>query len=318
MLPWGLSMLWENDDPHVALRERFGFAGLPAVAGWTAIVLDQVWGLTATGCPRMVISDQNAVVWVETGRGGLVVKWSRAPERFPGLDATARLVRLLERQGVPVAAPVAASNGQDRVVQDGPRGPLSIGVLPELSGDWLDVADETAVRAAGACLAQVHEALRGQNDERLVRPGVDEPLRSEVGRWLTDHDPGRAPAASLRLAALLSQLPDLDDEPQLVHNDFRAANLLTRDSTIVGVLDFDDVGRQHRVADLARASVYLATRFTDWHPTPPAVRRQLRAGYESVRPLAPAERGWLEALVLWDSIRAVPAGADPGGWAEAV
>jgi Ser/Thr protein kinase RdoA (MazF antagonist) len=273
MLPMGLSMLWERVEPEQALRERFGFEGFADVVEWVPGVLAEVWGIEVAGCGRMVISDQNAIVWADTDRGPLVVKWSRAQEQFGRLEASARLLRVLDERGVPVAAPATAVDGRERVVIDGPVGKLSVAVLPEISGDWLDIEDEEAVRAAGACLAELHNALAGYDDERL-------------------------PTSDPRVQLPAELLPR-DDEKQLVHNDFRAANVLTQGSKVVGVLDFDEITRGHRVEDLAHAAVYLATRFTDWGPTPPAVRRTLRAGYESVRQLSPAEDECYQALVDW-------------------
>lgn len=316
MLPTGVSMLWEPVEAGAALRERFGFGDLDDVSTWLAEQLSRTWGVTATGTDRLVISDQNAVVWVSSDRGPLVVKWSRAAEHFARLDAATELLGLLGERGVPVAGPVAAVDGRVRVVLDGPLGPLSVTVLPELVGDWLDVADEVAVRAAGACLAGLHEALRDQTDR--VGVAAADGSRTRVEHWLDTADRGLAPEASRRLRHLLVDLPEPDDAPQLVHNDFRAANLLVRDSEVVGVLDFDDMVVDHRVADLAHSAVYLATRFRDWGPTPAAVRQVFRAGYESVRPLGTTEARWYDVVVLWQSIAAIPAGEDPTGWAAAV
>lgn len=317
MLPLGLSMLWEPVEPDVALRKRFGFDSLGTVAEWVSTVLQETWGITVRGCSRMVISDHNAIVWVESNRGDLVVKWSRARERFTSLDASTRLLRTLAGRGIPVASPIATADGLDRVTLEGPSGALSVTVLPELTGDWLDVKDHAAVRSAGACLAEVHGALGASHHDvspRSARAG----LKERIGAWLADGDRGLAPEASRRLKDLLSGTPELDDEPQWVHNDFRAANILTRDSKVVGVLDFDDVMVEHRVNDLAKACVYLGTRFTEWRPTPTVVRRTLRAGYESVRPLGAAEARWFEILVLWQGLQAIPGENDPAGWASAL
>jgi Ser/Thr protein kinase RdoA (MazF antagonist) len=302
-------MLWETVDPEVALRERFGFGGFSAAAEWVVTVLGTTWGIRAHGCSRIAISDQNAIGWVSSDRGRLILKWSRAGERFARLDASTRLLRDLARQGVPVAAPIATVHRRDRTVLDGPAGELSVAVHPELDGTWLDVSDPEAVHAAGACLARVHGALAHAEGE------PPEGLRPRIQRWLDVGDRGFAPEASRRLSELLAATPELDDDVQLVHNDYRAANLLTRGSEIVGVLDFDEVLLDHRVSDLAKAGVYLATRFTDWRPTPSAVRRTLRAGYESVRPLQPVEARWWEVLVLWHGVMAVPGRDDPHGWA---
>jgi Ser/Thr protein kinase RdoA (MazF antagonist) len=324
MLPFGLSMLWEPVEPEAALRERFGFDGLGAVADWAATTLDETWGITAGRCSRVVISDQNAIVWLQSDQGDLVLKWSRARERFASLAASTRLLRALQGHGIPVASPFATRDGRDRATLEGPSGALSVTVLPELSGDWLDVDDHAAVHSAGASLAQLHRALgeidhdlrSTENASATATPAKG--LTEWIDGWLASGDRGYAPEASRRLRGLLSAAAELEDKAQLVHNDFRAANLLTRDSQVVGVLDFDEVVVGHRVNDLAKASVYLGTRFTEWRPTPTAARQTFRAGYESVRPLGPAEATWFEILLLWQGILAIPGENDPAGWAAAL
>ncbi|WP_432945878.1 phosphotransferase enzyme family protein [Kribbella sp. CA-253562] len=275
MLPMGLSMLWEKTEPEQALRERFGLTGFEAAGEWVGEVLGAVWGIEAAGCGRLVISDQNAIVWMDSDRGPLVVKWSRAQGQFDRLEASTGLLRVLDERGVPVAAPIPAPDGRVRVVVDGPACELSLAVLPEVTGDWLDVEDEDAVRAAGACLAELHNALTGYDDDRLIHNDT-RPRPTGV--------PG---------------VPPLDDAKQPVHNDFRAANILTRGPKIVAVLDFDELAWGHRVEDLAQAAIYLGTRFTNWQPTSPAVRRTFREGYETVRPLRPAEDRAFEPLLRW-------------------
>lgn len=308
-------MLWESVEPQAAMRERFGFAGFEEAAGWVTAMLGKTWAVTALNCSRMVISDQNAIVWVGSDRGGLIVKWSRDQERFERLDASTRLLGQLASQGIPVAAPIPTVDDRTRVTLDGPMSALSVTVLPELLGDWLNVLDQEAVRAAGACLARLHAALGTiAHDGSPAFTGFPE----LVDDWLTHRDRGFAPEASERLRAKLSAAPVLEDVPQLVHNDFRAANLLTRQSSIIGVLDFDEVVVGHRVSDLARASVYLGTLFTGWGPTSAEVKRTLRAGYESVRPLGPDEAQWLEILVLWHGLMAIPSAHDTAGWADAL
>ncbi|WP_129667738.1 phosphotransferase [Phytoactinopolyspora endophytica] len=318
MLPLGLSMLWESVEPDVALKERFGFDSFGTVTAWASMALDETWGISVGRCSRMVISDHNAILWVKSDQGDLVVKWSRARERFTSLEASTRLLRTLAERGIPVASPIATADGLDRVTLQGPSGALSVTVLPELTGDWLDAKDHAAVLSAGACLAEVHRALGASHHDVPPISTRAKGLNERIDDWLARRDRGFAPEASRRLKRLVSRLPELDDEPQLVHNDFRAANILTRDSKVVGVLDFDDVVVEHRVKDLAKACVYLGTRFTEWQPTPTAVRQTLRAGYESVRPLSPAEARWFETLVLWQGLQAIPGENDTAGWASAL
>jgi Ser/Thr protein kinase RdoA (MazF antagonist) len=311
-------MLWETADPQEALHHRFGWDCVDQAVEWISASLARAWGVTSHDCRRLVISGHNAIAWVESDRGALVIKWSRAVPHFGGLAASTQLLSRLGDRGLPVAVPIRSAGGADRVVLDGPGGPLSVAVLPELDGGWLDVDDAMAVEAAGACLAGVHLALDGYTDARLWRPAEAEPPDRRLQRWLVDCDPDLAPGATARLAELTAGLPPLDSRSQPVHNDFRAANILTRDERIVGVLDFDEVAWDHPVSDLAKAGVYLGTLFRNWRPTPDAARRELRTGYASVRPLTPLESRWLEALTLWQAIVAVPRSHDPAGWARAL
>ncbi|RCK70484.1 aminoglycoside phosphotransferase [Desertihabitans brevis] len=299
-------MLWETVEAQDALRDRFGFDDLDAVAQWLIATLRDGWAITAVEVRRVVLSDQNAIAWASTDRGALVVKWSRAEALFPVLEATTVVLGTLGTRGLPVAAPLPAVGGRVRLVRTGPRGPLSVAVLPELSGDWLDITDESAVRDAGACLARLHEALADCSGDRLPRGARTSASPTDIRHWVTAEGHRLPDDVARRLDELLTDLPELDDRPQLVHQDYRAANLLVRDGRVVGVLDFDELGIGRRVHDLAHASVYLATRFTDWGPTPASIQQQLRTGYESVRPLGKAERHWWDVLVLWQGLRAFP------------
>ena len=72
-------MLWERTvEPAAALRTRFGFDGFEAAVDWIATVLDEAWAIDLVTCGRVVISDHNAIVWVESNHGPLVEQWSSA------------------------------------------------------------------------------------------------------------------------------------------------------------------------------------------------------------------------------------------------
>jgi homoserine kinase type II len=47
---------------------------------------------------------------------------------------------------------------------------------------------------------------------------------------------------------------------------------------------------------------------------PAGVRAQFLAGYQAECPLTPVEAGWLDILVLWQTLVMVPPGDDPTGW----
>ncbi|BDZ51350.1 homoserine kinase type II [Frondihabitans sucicola] len=306
MFPSGVSMLWESIDATEAFRSRFGFTGFDQGSSWLTSTLRDRWALTVLHCERIVISDQNAIAWVEVEEGGqtLICKWSGAEARFAKLAATTDLISALAERGVPVAAPILSRSGQGREVIAGPSRPFSVSVQPVVEGAPLDVADDAAVRRAGAHLARLHQAmaeLPTASAELAHRaPHVD--LRTRVLDWMAGSS--RPPDSDGRLLRDLSALPALDVGPQAVHNDYRSANLVTRDSQVVAILDFDEVAWDHPVSDLAHAGVYLGTLFREWGPTSAAARQILLEGYESVRALTGPEREWFGFLTSWYSILA--------------
>lgn len=313
-------MLWESTEPQSALQGRFGLDSFDEAVSWLTKGLAQAWAIDVEACDRIAISGDNAIAWVRTDQGALVAKWSRAKYQFVRFTAIADLLRALHEQGVPVAPPLSSVDSQYRVIVDSGSLPLSMTVQPQIVGDLLDTTDKTAVRQAGACLASLHGALGIHEDSRLieVEPGQSLDLRQRIKTWLEREDAGRAPAASARLLDQIASLSQIDVEPQLIHNDFRASNIITAGSEILAVIDFDEVAWDYCISDLANAFVLLGTRFTKWQPTPASVRDTLLEGYQSVRPLTHLEHQWLQALVLWRGIRAIPAGDDPAGWANAV
>ncbi len=313
-------MLWESTEPRGALQHRFGLDSFDEAVSWLTKVLAQDWAVDVDACERIVISDDNAIAWVRTDRGSLVAKWSRAQDRFERLSAIADLLQALHQHGALVAAPLTSVNAQHRVTIGSGSSPLSMMVQPQIDGDLLDTTDETAVRQAGACLADLHSALAVHPDRRLIEDetGRSSDLGYRIETWLAHEDTGTAPAASARLRDQIASLPPIDRERQLIHNDYRASNILTAESEIRAVIDFDGVAWDYCISDLANAFVYLGTHFTNWQPTPASVRDALLDGYQSVRSLTRLEHHWLQVLALWRGIRAIPAGDDPAGWANAL
>ncbi len=132
---------------------------------------------------------------------------------------------------------------------------VSLVVYPVIDGDLLDVGDPAQVTEAGQMLATLHEALAAY------------PHRIDGGR-------------STR-------------REQLVHNDFRSANILHDGGSITAVLDFEEVTYRTRVADLAKATVLLGTRYHNWGPTSQQVREAFVAAYHDQAPLTSAEQNEL-------------------------
>jgi homoserine kinase type II len=134
---------------------------------------------------------------------------------------------------------------------------VSLGVFPVIEGDLLDVGDLAQVTEAGRMLATLHDAMAAYPR----RIGGGPPARHE----------------------------------QLVHNDFRSANLLHDGTSITAVLDFEEVTYRSRVSDLAQATVLLGTRYHNWGPTSQLVREAFVGAYCDQAPLTNAEQGQLQS-----------------------
>ena len=228
-------MLWESTEPAGALKQRFGFDNSIVAATWVTETLAASWDITVDHCDRIVISGWNAMAWISAGESPLIVKWSAFPKVFPRLKDAASVTVWLHERHIPVARPIQAVDGRHLVDTTNhargrfrsklalPGSRFLVGVLPVLGGDLLDTDDNAQVVDAGQMLAAVHDALAS----------YPHPVE------------GRRPSG----------------DEQLVHNDFRAANLLHDAKAITAVLDLEEITFDTRSADLGKAAVMLATRY---------------------------------------------------------
>lgn len=310
-----VEMLWEPVDPRDTLHSRFGFGSTDAVVAWVGSALHEMWGVQVASCSRVVMSDSNALAWVSTSSGRMIAKWSIAPQRFVRLEALARLTAWLADEGLPVSAPVPTPCGQVQVEFDG----VSICLQREIAGDLLDTNDPLEVRAAGATLSRLHDAL-AIGPEVATFPAPDAPpgpLADRVNGWLDSAPEHTPPVARDALRRLVADAPRDDLPVQLVHGDYRSANLLCVGQQVAAVIDFEEARFDHRIVELGRSAALLGTRFHHWRPVSSEVRSQFLDGYQSVRPLTATESAWWHAMVLWPSLMMVPAGEDRTGWTSA-
>jgi homoserine kinase type II len=128
------------------------------------------------------------------------------------------------------------------------------------------------------------------------------------GDLLAVDDPGHVDEAGRMLATLhraLATYPgqvgrsDRRAHTQLVHDDFRSANILHDGTRISAVLDFERITYDTRVADIAKSAVLLATRYRDWGPTDESVRTAYLSAYDEQAhdPLTTSERHEFDARV---------------------
>lgn len=309
-------MLWESDDPAEVLLTRFGLTDGRTARDWVATALTRHWGLDVSACERIVMSDHNALAWLTTPSGKLIAKWSVAPQRFARLSELADLTVWLAERGAPVSAPILTPDGNSHAESGG-----TFLVLQELiEGDPLEVANADQVRAAGAVLARLHGelALYPHADplgQSAMTPSGSLPVR--VTSWL-DAQPHHISSPLLTsMRRLMDAAPTEPMPTQLLHGDYRAANILCAGARVLAIIDFEEARFDHPIAELARSAVMLGTKFRNWGPVSSSVRADFLAGYESERRLSAVESRWWDILVGWYSLTMIPPDHDPTGWRAA-
>lgn len=307
------AMLWEATDAHTALRRRFGFDSAAAVEDWLRRAASAHYGIAVGEMERLAISSSNFLAWLRTDAGPLIAKCCGWAMLHPRLMQVAELLAWLEQEGLPVAVPLTAHAGTRQVMVDR----RSLGLLRVVKGELLEAREPKQARAAGAVLARLHRALAAYPlAEELGGPaaaGAAAPPALEVSirAWVAQKGLTAAQAevvaGSHDLLAQLeegapAQLAGQALPAQLVHHDFRAANLIWDGEQIAAVLDFEELRWGWRVEDLAWAAVHLGTLFHDWGPVPPAVHELFLNAYRAELPPTPEEEAWLPILLQWHGL----------------
>jgi homoserine kinase type II len=294
-----LSMLWEKTDPLVALQRRFQFESVHGAGRWLADLLANSYGISVEGVDRIIISAGNLLAWLHTPDGSIIAKCCAYPGIHQRRLAIAEMLAWLPEKGIPVSAPVPARDGALQIERDH----LSVGLQRVVRGDLLDLADPAQVRTAGEMLAELHRALADYPAAIDLAPTGRPDAKTEFGDWSQSAD---IVDADLRLL-IERRLDDLDKiDTQLVHFDYRSANVLTSAGKIIAILDFEEVQPLPRVADAAHAAVLLGCRYHDWAPMPVDVETAFLGAYERGAGLDRNERNWLRLFQLRYAIDAGP------------
>ncbi|MEZ4617874.1 MAG: phosphotransferase [Caldilineaceae bacterium] len=312
MMPLNPTMLWEATDPGAALLKRFRFASGAEAGAWLVTVLADVYGIEVVTVDRLVISAYNLLAWLTTTNGLFLAKCCSDDSAHERLVNVADLLGWLAQAQLPVSLPLLARTGARQVRRDH----LSIVVQRLISGELLDPAQAVQTQAAGVTLARFHRALDAYpcgtefGISSAVLP-LAETIAVSARRCKRQ---GGVPSLLIGIETLLRwveqhQLPMLT--PQLIHHDYRAANILWHAGKIAAVLDFDDVCWGYRVNDLAWSAVHLGTRYHHWGTVSEEVHDTFLAAYTSQHPLTEVEQAWLPRLMLWHSINL--AGSAVGG-----
>lgn len=307
-----VEMLWESCDPDDALVDRFGF-DVPSAASWVSGAVVAHWNRPVRSVERLVLSGSNLIAWITCEDARRVVKVSCDPSRHDRLASAIDRVVFADACGIPVSVPEATAGGTRQVLVDG----FAVSLQRVRPGPFLDVTVPEQVVAAGEALARLHLALARcpvavEPDDPWNRPPAA--LLEEWRGWNAPHLPS---AALERLRGLAAAARSHEPPRQVVHLDFRSANLLMVGDEVGTILDFEDAAVAAPVLDLARAGTLLGTRFREWSPISARVRSTFLAAYTRVRPLDAAERAWLPVALLWSGLAMIPDGDDPQGWGAA-
>ncbi len=314
-------------DAATALRQIAERVSLPAPSlepSQALAMLSEHYGLR--GDIQPLGSQQDLNVLMDTGQTQFVLKACHASYAEPELHAQHAALGVLRDRGLPVPSVLAAKDGDTLLTLPIDGQVLRVRVLEYLQGQpltrcgWLPAP---VMRAMGTLCAQVDRALADFDHEGLERTLQWDPRHAPalIDRLLSQVDDPRqrerlseaARAAALRLSPLMEQLPI-----QAVHLDITDDNTVwardaQREWQLQGLIDFGDLVRTWRVADL---SVTCAALLHHAEGDPFRVLAAVSA-YQAVNPLTEAELRALWPLVLNRAIVLVLSSAqqqaiDPG------
>lgn len=297
------TMLWESSNPHTVLAQRFHFATTDDATRWLIDRIGHTYGLTVVAVDRIVMSSYNLIAWLTTTNGPFLAKGCAFVMVHDRLRKVGELVLWLKQMQLPVSAPLVATIGAVQVLCDH----LSLSLQRVIPGELLDPTQPLQAEKAGVTLAQLHQALAMYPyATALATPAPVPSLSAQIAQWVQQRKATITDTTfTAHLTNLQEQVSQLATPPlatQLVHGDYRAANVLWREDDLAAVLDFEEVRWGYRVNDLAWATVHLGTRYHDWGPIGLDVQQTFLHSYRAAHPLDAAEEAWLPALLAWHSL----------------
>ncbi|HEY1015568.1 MAG TPA: phosphotransferase [Herpetosiphonaceae bacterium] len=245
----------------------------------------------------------SSIYRVEAADGPRILRvYGPPPHSAPGwIAAELAMLSFLERQGLAVAAPCPQADGSLMLtISDGAAArPAALFAFADGSPRWPPTEAESF--ALGAALARIHGSL----DAFAIPPGartydaaqlIDRPLS-----LMLPFVPAAADQAFLRelgaeIGAALAAIPQAAPWHGMLHGDVHQGNVHFDDAGAPTFFDFALCGAGWRVFDFT-GFLWPLRDDSIGQPGVRAACREFLAGYESVRPLAPAERAAIGACV---------------------
>ncbi len=243
------------------------------------------------------VSNSNFLVETETARYILTLYERRID--LSDLPWFLALKEYLADRGQPVPRPIRDKSGEALQQLEGKAACL-IEYLPGISVSQPTVAQ---ARAAGVALANLHLAGEGFTAKRpngLSLANWQE-TAAELGPRLDEIEPGLADLVASRIAAVGTDWPG-DLPCGTIHADLFPDNVLMLGDRVTGLIDFYFACTDLLAYDLA--VLHAAWCFPADGAAPlPAHSDALLQGYQSVRPLSPAETAAFPILAEGASLR---------------
>jgi len=283
----------------------------PLGAARAATLLAETHGLAVQRIDRLA-TERDDTFRVLTDHARLVAKFAHPLDSAAVLGDQVAVLDALARAHpeLPVQRVLPARDGALLVSVDDEAGrPRLLRVLSFLEGEPLSAAPRslTAMGALGGLHARLATAIAAIGD------AAHPPVQGAPTPWnllaVERYGPlagGLADTALRREVEGVIERVQRDVLPRaralpalLAHNDLHGDNVLARDEpfAITGVLDFGDMTRTPRVADLAVAASYARGRVGS-AAEPWAAARAYVAGYEAEQPLTAEEHALLPELVV--------------------
>ena len=260
------------------------------------------YGLAGPLRCRLISRGMNDIYEVRNGTHRFALKAARAgkcTDAEYGYEQA--LVQHLGRAGFMVPTPVLLKDGAPFFSLDAPEGLRQLALMR-----WLDGVPCTKAmtlddaRRLGVFLARLHESSVGFKYPVQRTPSSEPKIRERLPNLLEMVGDDRDMISFLQRAAMAAtaRVEALDHRalPRgAVHGDFQYANIMTQADGGLAVFDFSDCGNDFLARDLA--SFFWRA---DFDGVGEKLNGAFVAGYESRRPLSPAEKS---ALPLFRAAR---------------